>query len=388
VSRSEVPGEHPSEREPVVTNARIIGAAEIDYERHPASELETSELLARAARLALEDAGVRPSDVDGFGVSSFTLSPDNCIDLVVRLGLRVSWMMDARSGGASGIDMLLHAVRAVDAGDATTIVLVAGDTFRPGDFRTLVDNYNVATREHLAPLPFGGPNALFALVTTRHMRHHGLSREDYGQLVIAQRTWAGGNPNAAYRSALSLDEYLAAEMVAEPLGMFDCVPVVAGANAVVVARADHGVRVRAVRALYNADLHDGDGTASGLAELVPAFWADSGVQPDDVDVALVYDDYPVMVLVQLEDLGFGAPRETLRRIADRSLPVNTSGGQLSAGQAGAAGGMHLLVEAVTQLRGGGGSRQVDGARLALVTGYGMVAYRYGACANAALLESE
>jgi acetyl-CoA acetyltransferase len=371
-----------------VSAARIIGAAETDYARHPASDLETSDLLANAARLALEDAGLRPADVDGLGVSSFTLAPDNCIDLVVRLGLRVSWMMDARSGGASGIDMLRQAIRAVDAGDATTIVLVAGDRFRPGDFRTLVDNYNVATREHLAPLPFGGPNALFALVTTRHMRHHGLSREDYGQLVIAQRTWAGGNPNAAYRSPLSLDEYLAAEMVAEPLGMFDCVPIVAGANAVVVARADHGVRVRAVRALYNADLHDGDGTASGLAELAPAFWADSGAQPDDVDVALVYDDYPVMVLIQLEDLGFGAPRETLRRIADRSLPVNTSGGQLSSGQAGAAGGMHLLVEAVTQLRGGGGSRQVDGARLALVTGYGMAAYRYGACANTALLESE
>jgi acetyl-CoA acetyltransferase len=112
------------------------------------------------------------------------------------------------------------------------------------------------------------------------------------------------------------------------------------------------------------------------------------VKPADVDVALVYDDYPVMVLVQLEDLGFGDPHETLLRIGDRSLPVNTSGGQLSAGQAGAGGGMHLLVEAVTQLRGRGGSRQVEGARLALATGYGMVAYRYGACANAAVLEGE
>lgn len=371
-----------------MTDARIIGAAETEYARHPASDLETSELLARAARLALNDAGLRPADVDGLGVSSFTLSPDSCIDLVVRLGLRVSWMMDARSGGASGVDMLQHAVRAVDAGDAKAIVLVAGDTFRPGDFRSLVDNYNVATREHLAPLPFGGPNALFALVTTRHMRRHGLSREDYGRLVIAQRAWAGGNPNAVYRSPLSLDEYLSGDVVADPLCLFDCVPVVAGADALVVARADHGVRVRAVRALHNADRHEGDGTASGLAELAPAFWADSGVQPADVDVALVYDDYPVMVLVQLEDLGFGNPHEMLPRIGDRSLPVNTSGGQLSAGQAGAAGGMHHLVEAVTQLRGRGGSRQVEGARLALATGYGMVSYRYGACANAALLESE
>jgi len=115
VSRSEVPGEHPSEREPVVTNARIIGAAEIDYERHPASELETSELLARAARLALEDAGVRPSDVDGFGVSSFTLSPDNCIDLVVRLGLRVSWMMDGKPDLGMSINGCLAGLVAITA---------------------------------------------------------------------------------------------------------------------------------------------------------------------------------------------------------------------------------------------------------------------------------
>lgn len=368
--------------------AKIIGAAETGYERHAPVGLSTSDRLAEAAKLALEDAGLRPQDVDGLGVASFTLRPDACIDLAVRLGLRVGWMMDAHSGGASGIDLLQHAVRAVDAGDARAIVLVAGDSFRPGDFRALVDNYNAATRDHLARLPFGGPNALFALLTTRHMRRHELAREDYGRLVISQRQWAGGNPNAAYRAPLSEDDYLSAEIVADPLCLFDCVPVVSGADAIVVARADHGVRVRAVKALHNADLHEGDGLTSGLAELAPALWAEGGVDPADVDLALVYDDYPVMVLVQLADLGFGDPHETLARIAERRLPVNTSGGQLSAGQAGAAGGMHHVVEAITQLRGRAGARQVDGARLALATGYGMVAYRHGACANAAILEGD
>jgi acetyl-CoA acetyltransferase len=94
-----------------------------------------------------------------------------------------------------------------------------------------------------------------------------------------------------------------------------------------------------------------------------------------------------MVLVQLEDLGFGSPHDVLPSIADGDLALNTSGGQLSAGQAGAAGGLHGLVEAVTQLRGRGGARQVDGARLAVVTGYGMVAYRHGACSNAVVLEA-
>ena len=107
----------------------------------------------------------------------------------------------------------------------------------------------------------------------------------------------------------------------------------------------------------------------------------------DIDVVSVYDDYPAMALIQLADLGFGDPRAALAAIETRALAVNTSGGQLSAGQAGAAGGMHGIVELVTQLRGRAGERQVDGARLALASGYGMVAYRHGACANAVVLEA-
>ena len=110
-----------------------------------------------------------------------------------------------------------------------------------------------------------------------------------------------------------------------------------------------------------------------------------------MDTVYVYDDYPAMALAQLADLGFapddGDLKALLRRVGDRTLPVNTSGGQLSAGQAGCAGGMHGLVEAVTQLLGQAGERQVAGARLAVVTGYGMVLYRYGACANAVVLEA-
>ena len=100
-----------------------------------------------------------------------------------------------------------------------------------------MDEYNVATRDHLAPIPFGGPNALFALLTQRHMRAHGLQRADYGRLVVAQRAWAGGNPGAVYRDALSAEDYLAAPLVADPLGRLDCVPVVSGADALIVSAA-------------------------------------------------------------------------------------------------------------------------------------------------------
>jgi acetyl-CoA acetyltransferase len=364
-------------------SARIVAAAESPYSRHPPEGTTTERLLVDAFLRVLERAGIERERVDGLGVASFTLAPDHVADLAFRLGVRARWLMEDTNGGASGINMLQHAVRAVEAGDAETIVLVAGDHFEREDFRRLVDNYNRATAEHLAPIPFGGPNALFAHLTQRHMDLHGLERADYGRIVVEQRGWAGQNPGAVYRQPLSLDEYLAAPVVASPLHRYDCVPVVSGADAVAVAQTERGVAVRAVRALHNADLHEGDGLRSGLADVAADLWDAAGFGPGDVDAAYVYDDYPVMVLVQLDELGLVPDGDLRRFVCESALPVNTSGGQLSAGQAGAGGGLHGLVEAVTQLLDGGRVA----ARRAVVSGYGMVVYRYGLCANAAVLEA-
>lgn len=371
----------------VSARASITGSAETRYRRRPESGATTPNVLAEAARLALDDAGLGRDEIDGLAVASLTLQPDRAIDVAVRLGLRLRWIMDAGTAGASGVDMLQHAVRAVEAGDAANVLLLAGDVFGPGDFRAVADDYNRATRDHLAGIPSGGPNGVFALLTRRHMERHGLARADYGGLVVAQRTRASGNPNAVYRAPLTLEQYLRAPMVADPLCLYDCVPVVSGADAIVVSAVGGGVLVRAFDALHNADRHEGDGLSTGLRELAPRLWDAAAAGPSEMDVVTAYDDYPAVVLVQLEDLGFGAPHAVLGAIAGGRLALNTGGGQLSAGQAGAAGGLHGLVEAVAQLRGRGGARQVDGARLALVTGYGMVAYRHGACANAAVLEA-
>lgn len=369
-----------------MTEARIVGAAEAPYLRHPPAELTTLQVLADAASLALEDAGLEVGDVDGLGIASFSLTPDRAIDLAVRLGVRSRWLMDSGTGGACGVDLLQHARRAVEARDARCVLLLAGDVLRPAASRALSQTYNSARRDHLAPIA-GGSNALFALVTRRHMLAHGLERAHYGVVPVSQRAWAAGNPNAAYRSPLTIAEYLEAPLVADPLGVYDCVPVVAGADAIVVSASGDGVRIRALAASHNADGHGGDGLRTGLAGLAGRLWEEAGAAPSDVDVVAVYDDYPVMVLIQLADLGFGPPCEMVRVLAERRLAVNTSGGQLSAGQAGAGGGMHGLVEVVRQLRAGAGARQVVGARLGVVTGYGMVAYRFGVCANAVVLES-
>jgi acetyl-CoA acetyltransferase len=377
-----------------VTRALIGGVAETPYLRGRAAGT-TQEFLARAVRGALSDARLGARDVDGLGVASFTLTPDHAADLAWRLGLRLRWLMEDTNGGASGLNLLAHAVRAVEAGDADVVVLTAGDTFGQGDFRRLADTFNTAARDHLAPIPTGGPNAVFALATRRHMAQHELERDVYGRVAVSQRDWARLNPNAAFRERLTLDDYLAAPIVADPLCLLDCVPVVSGANAVVVAAADRtrhpAVTVQALVSSFNADGQEGDGLRTGLAPEAERLWNAAAVAPDDVDVVSLYDDYPVMVLVQLADLGLVEDGDVRRlvetRIANRALPLNTSGGQLSAGQAGAGGGMHGLVESVRQLRGRAGARQVEGAEIALVSGYGMIAYRYGACANAAVLRS-
>ncbi len=373
----------------------VAGAAESPYTRHPAASRTTPAVLVDAVRRAVADAGLELGAVDGFAVSSFTLRPDHAVDLAWRMGLRLRWIMEDTNGGASALNMLQHAVRAVRAGDAEVVVVAAGDRMTGDAFAALVAEYNTATRDHLTPLPMPGPNPLFAMLTQRHMARHGLGRADYAHIPIAQRAWAALNPGAVYRTPLSLEEYLAAPAVAPPLHRFDCVPPVTGADAIVVTTRDRlrdgaAAEVLGVGGVINHDDQTGDGLSTGLAQIAPELWSVAGIGPAEVDVWSVYDDYPVMVLIQLADLGFvpdGDPRRLLaERIGAGRLPLNTSGGQLSAGQAGAAAGLHGLVEAVTQLRGRADRRQVERARFAAVTGYGMVLYRYGACANLAILE--
>ncbi|MBY6414393.1 thiolase family protein [Rhodococcus sp. BP-252] len=376
-------------------DAAIVSAVEVPYTRHPDDTDTTEQLLTTAIARAVSQAGMTLADVDGLGVSSFTLKPDHAVDLALRSGLSLRWLMEDTNGGASGVNMLQHAVRAIEAGDADTIVLVAGDRMTASDFRSVVDDYNVITRDYVTPLGMGGPNAMFAMLTQRHMRQHSLDETAYGAVAVAQRRWATLNPGAVYQSEMTMDDYLMSPIIASPLRRFDCVPPVTGSDAIVITRQENvragqsSVRVSAIGGSVNWDRHEGDGLRTGLAGIAPALWNRAGLNPSDVDVVSVYDDYPVMALIQLADMGF-APTGNVRDIADRLLsdhwPVNTSGGQLSAGQAGSAAGMHGLVEAVTQLLGDAGNRQVPDARTAVVSGYGMVTYRYGACANLAILE--
>ncbi len=379
-----------------MSGAVIIGTGEAGYTRHPEPGQNTHTFLRDAVVAALRDANLKLSDVDGLAIASFSMEPDKSIDMAWRFGMSLRWLLHDTNGGASGINMLGHAVRGIEAGAASVIVVVGGDAMGLEGFAKLSANYNRAIRDHVSPLGHGGPNSLFAMLTQRQMKAYGIERKDYGHMVIAQRAWAGGNPGAAYRKPLTMDEYLSAGMVCDPLSRYDCVPPVAGASCIIVSTADRcpphraPVRVRALKQSFNYDNQEGAGLQTGLTKVAADLWSTAGVQPEDVDLAAIYDDYPAMVLAQLNDLEL-IPGNDLARFArvdigERSFPVNTSGGLLSAGQAGAAGGMNGTVEAVRQLQHCADGRQVPNARLAVVSGYGMVLYRYGACVGAAVLE--
>jgi acetyl-CoA acetyltransferase len=350
-----------------------------------------------AVLAALADASIDARDVQGMAVASFSLAPDTAVDLAWKLGLSLRWLMQDTNGGSSAMNMLGHALRGVEAGAADVILVLGGDATGLAGYGKIAANYNIATRDHLAPLGHGGPNGVYALVASRQMKKYGLKKSDYGELAIAQRAWAAKNPYAVYRTPLTMEDYLAAPMVADPLSRYDCVPVVAGAQAILIAHPDripHGrapVRVRAHRASFNYDNQEGDGLKTGISTFAAEFWREAGALPGDIDVASIYDDYPTMVLAQLDDLGLIADHDLGRfcrhDIAERRFPLNTWGGMLSAGQPGGpAGGLNGIAEAVLQLQHRAGERQVKGARLGVATGYGMTMYRYGGTAAAAVLE--
>jgi acetyl-CoA acetyltransferase len=348
---------------------------------------------------ALADTGIDAGEVEGMAVASLSLAPDTAVDLAWKLGLSLRWLLQDTNGGSSAMNMLGHAVRAVESAAASVILIVGGDATGLAGYSRIAANFNIVTQLHLAPLGHGGPNGVYALVTSRQMKKFGLEKSDYGHVAIAQRTSAAGNPFAVYRAPMTMQEYLAAPLVADPLSRYDCVPVVAGAQAIVVAHPDRSPRgrkpvcVRAHRASFNYDNQEGDGLQTGIATFARELWQEAGLRPEDIDVASIYDDYPAIVLAQLNDLGLVPDRDlqrfARREIGERRFPINTWGGMLSAGQPGGpAGGLNGISEAVLQLQHRAGERQVRDARVAVATGYGMTMYRYGGTAAAAILERQ
>ena len=354
--------------------------------------------LARAFKGLLDAAHLKKDDIDGLTVSSFTLAPDTAIGLTQHLGLSPRWLDHIPLGGASGVVALRRAARAVQAGDADIVACVAGDTNHVDSFRLTLANFSQFARDAVYPYGAGGPNASFAFLTAYYMRQHGATREDFGKLCVAQRANALKYEHALFKKPLSLEEYLGARPIAEPLHLFDCVMPCAGGEAFLVLTEGRAqalkvpyVHLKATIERHNAFTTDPVQMRAGWAVDREDLYGQAGLAPEDMHLVETYDDYPVISLLQLEDLGFCAKGEGpafVRKHSfthDGSFPLNTSGGQLSVGQAGAAGGFLGMVEAIRQLTGHAGPRQVKKAKLGLVSGFGMINYDRGLGSGAAIL---
>lgn len=341
-----------------------------------------------AVRLALADAGLDKTDLDGLLVNP-GLSWRNATMAsallqqalgVENLGLSVT----LGSGGATAGSMIQQACAAIDAGLAEVVACVFSDApLRPP--RPEKKNSGSASSYAMArgwdgAFGYFGVNARYAMVAQRHMHRFGTTQDQLGLVAVTQRDWARSNPAAQMRDkSLTLEDYHASRWIVEPFHLLDCCLVSNGGACVIVTSLERARDMArpAVRVLGYGQGHPGtdpvETLTSGAVQAGRTAFAMSGLNVGDIDVAQLYDCYTFTVLITLEDYGFcekgeaGAFVESGATGRGGSLPVNTGGGQLSSFYMW---GMTPVVEAAIQLRGDGGDRQVDGAEVALVSGNG------------------
>jgi acetyl-CoA acetyltransferase len=375
--------------------AAIVGVGATPYYRRGASLPQTPlELTCRAIVAALDDAGLRPHEVDGFALYSLGASL-NPATLASTLGVpEVRFTAGLTGGGGGSAGGVELAAMAVERGIADVVVTVmtlqqaqrrVGQSFSgPGSYlRSTLG----AESDFLMPYGATGPGQLFAILARRHMHDYGTTREHFAEVAISTRANATTRPSALHRTPLTRDEYFDARMIADPLCLFDFCLESDAAVACVTVRGERARDLRQRPVSIVAGAHGGAGrwgnafnwmqmpdeyfASSGHRTVARRLFERAGCGPGDIDVALLYDHFGPAVIMQLEDYGFcdigeGGPfvAEGNIRWPTGSIPVNTNGGQLS--EAYVIGMTHVL-EAVEQLRGSA-LNQVDGAELALVTG--------------------
>ncbi|MDM0044129.1 thiolase family protein [Variovorax dokdonensis] len=354
--------------------------------------------IGQALEALVKASGVAKEEIDGLCLSSFSLVPDTAVGVTQHLGLSPRWLDHVPTGGASGVMCLRRAARAVQSGDADVVACVAADTNHVDSFRQTLGSFSNFARDATYPYGSGGPNSIFAFITANYMRTFGARREDFGRIAVDQRTNALANANALFKKPLTLDEYMGARPIADPIHLFDCVMPCAGAEAFLVMSEERArdlglahVVIRGAIERHNAFAEDPIMVRGGWRVDRADLYAQAGIAPTDLDLIQTYDDYPVIVMMQFEDLGFCEKGEgpefvrAHRTTFDGDFPNNTSGGQLSSGQAGAAGGFLGMTETIRQLTDQAGARAVKDANLGLVAGFGMVTYDRCLCTGAVIL---
>ena len=369
----------------------------VPYERY--STKGAHWFVGQALHALVRASGLPKEQIDGLTVSSFSLAPDTAVGVTQHMGLSPRWLDHIPTGGASGVMALRRAARAVQCGDADVVACVAADTNHVDSFRQTLGAFSHFARDASYPYGAGGPNSIFAFITANYMRTYGAHREDFGRIAVSQRHNALYNPHALFKKPLSLQEYMDARPISAPIHLFDCVMPCAGADAFLVMTEERArdlglphVLLRGAIERHNAYSDDPIMVRGGWRVDRDDLYAQASLQPGQIDMLMTYDDYPVISMMQIEDLGFCEKGEGAAFVRTHDLtfagdfPHNTSGGQLSMGQPGAAGGFIGLIEAMRQLTGQAGERSVKEAKTALVGGFGMVVYDRCLCTGAVILE--
>jgi acetyl-CoA acetyltransferase len=341
-------------------------------------------LMAQAARRAIADAGLTKDDIDGLGAHGALLAP---VEVSEYLGLKPSWVDSTNVGGSSWEVIAAHAAAAISAGEIDVALLTYGSTARSDVKRRL--RGSAAAMSTGGAMQFEAPYgatliAKYAMAARRHMIEYGTTADQLAEVAVAAHEWAAMNDNAFERDRITVADVSAAPMVADPFTTKHCCLRTDGGGAVVLAgeRVARDCAAEPVWIMGAADAAShvsmsewADFTTSAAALSGPRAFTAAGVTPADIDVCQLYDSFTSTVLLTIEDLGFcakgdgGAFIESGVLRPGGALPTNTDGGGLASCHPGMRG-MFLMVEAVRQLRGECGPRQVNDARLACVHAMG------------------
>jgi acetyl-CoA acetyltransferase len=338
---------------------------------------------SEAARLALDDAGLDKSQVDGLLTCPSFVAPFHRMSVAVSeyLGIQPTFSNTVNVSGASAAAAVSLAAAAIHAGLAETVVVCCGDNMLSGMTRDLAVKALIESRDPQYEAPFGLLVATtFALTAQRHMAEYGTTREQLARVAVITREHARRKPGAQMTAPLTTDEVLASKPITTPYHMLDCALVSDGGAALVLTTAERArdLRKRPVYLLGGGESYTHEHlfcaeslTTTGARISSGKAYAMAGVGPADIDVAGVYDCFTGTVIMMLEDLGFckkgeGGPFVEAGQITyGGQIPINTHGGMLSYAHPGLPGGFFHIVEMVRQLRGEAGPRQVEGAELSL-----------------------
>lgn len=360
----------------------IVGVGESEIGRVP--HMSGLGLNAQAAKRALDDAGLKVSDIDGVLTAYSFTEPYFMLGSVLceYLGIKPRYNASMVVGGASPAVMLKHAAEAIASGQAETILVCAGENRASGQSRDATVATLMAVGHPYFEQPYGTSiPSFYGMIAQRYMHVYGTTREQMAKVAVYTREHALLHPNAHMKTPLTTEQVLAAKPIADPLGMLDCCLISDAGGAFIVTSAERARDLKAkpiyLQGIGEHHTHEHLMCAPSLTEFGATqsgriAYEMAGLGPSDIDVAQLYDCFTIVPIIELEELGFCGRGEGGAFFADGhariggKLPVNTHGGMLSHAHAGAAGGLFGIVEAVRQLRGGLGPRQVDGAEVALV----------------------